>query len=317
MRFSLGSLLRKQHAACDGIWAWVVVVLALFTSGCATFAGRQLPKQASMPPLTGKACYVSEQVTFDALTAIAGTPTEYVAPYLRAVIGPQAQALAPALQEKIDARLRLIDGRVATERFATRSEEDRKALAFREFYELGKTMHITIKPGRYGYIRGNPGETGVTVIATSSEIETVYTNQVHAERKRAIDDEISVFRKRMRLDAAYRDSLLESGLVWFDCRSSLVEGNASTWLLEGLLCSLTLTALPAHHNKTLDVSVTVYEKGKVWKREYRDNWNAVFWLPLFPIGVVQGEWPDQDVIRSVVNNVALTAMHDWQNREGK
>jgi hypothetical protein len=116
----------------------------------------------------------------------------------------------------------------------------------------------------------------------------------------------------MRTDSAFRSRILPPDAVWFDCETSLKQGNW-TWFLEGLVCSCSLTLLPAHHNKVLAVSMTTYANGRVLSRKsYEDYWNAWFWLPLFPFTFIQGDWPDPETITSVKDNMATTAVLDFQ-----
>ena len=266
-----------------------------------------------------EACWVSEQVTLDAMTGAFGdVPPEYVAPELRKVMGPAANAIAPALQQLIDARYRVIDARVEGEKFDSQPEETKKFLAFQEFYGLGKMMHVTVKAGPDGYIRSDSVGKGITIIATPAETRATYQQKIIAEKTRVYNDEFCSFRKRMRSDPAYRDRMLSSGLVWFDCKTSIIEANASTVLLEGLFCVCSLSLLPAHHTKQIDVEVTCYAKdGKIYKHKYTDCFYNVTWFFLFPIGLFQDGIPDPDTVTSVVNNLGRNVVTGYRNDQNR
>lgn len=264
------------------------VLAGLLLSGCATFPGNKLPKQSTKPQLMKKDCLVTEFVVFDKTTAMAGTPDEYFAPNLKNIITDSG-------------------GTHPTEEKIEREIKSKVAVAIASYNLLPMNEKILMEYGGQMYSMASVASVG------SFSITLPDTRVIAARYEKQFREELYA---KMRNDATFREKMLPPDAVWFDCTTSLVEGNASTWFLEGLLCSCSLTLLPAHHNKVLHVRISVYENGKVYKREYTDYWNAVFWLPLFPIGLAQGDWPDPKIVKAILDNMALTAINDFQKEHG-
>jgi hypothetical protein len=274
------------------ITIFLILLAELMLLGCATFSGKRLPELSVKPQTMVNVCLVTECVAYDSITAMGGSaPGEYFAPALRQVMGEHAGRLpqVPALQEAIDAQMSA---------FNALPEHERRILI------ACKTTSSVSNDGREPIYRVEDLTGGMPLC----EVEAIY-------RKRVADKETRAFIQNMVSDPKFREKMLASGLIWFDCRTSVVEGNSSTWLLEGVLCSLSLSLIPAHHRKDIDVTVSIYANGEIIKREYKDCVYNVVWLPLFPIGLAQGDWPDQNTYKSVLANMAANVVNDFQKEK--
>ncbi|MCX5700451.1 MAG: hypothetical protein NTZ63_02780 [Candidatus Omnitrophica bacterium] len=276
------------------------LVVSLVTSGCATFPGNQLPKQAVKLQIMKEACLVSENVYFDELTANIfptpqtpnmGTPIEYFAPYLRQVIVDARGSFISVFQEAVDARMAI---------FNALSNHEKRVLI------CGSARYTKEKIG--GVVRESVSYEDLTGDMPIEKVVALYKSWVVAA-------ESTVLANKMRSDIKFREEILASGDVWFDCKTSVVEGNSSTCFLEGLLCVLSGSIIPAHHRKDINVKISIYTiNGKIHEYEYRDSYNSIVWLLFLPIGLVQNP---VRIINSVINNMAITALLDYQKDQGK
>jgi hypothetical protein len=270
----------------------VFILAGCLVASCATFPGNKLPKQTVKPRLMNNACLVTERVAYDSITAVGGpAPSEYFAPALRQVMGEYAGTLTrvPSLQEAIEAQMK----------------------AFDALPEHGKRTLIASKTTVSVSTDGRPPVYTVEDLTGGMPLREVEASY----KRRVVDKETRAFTQRLVSDVTFQEKMLASGLIWFDCDTSVVEGNSSTWLLEGILCSFSLSLIPAHHRKDIDVKITIHSNGRSVKREYKESVYNVIWLPLFPLGLAQGDWPDQKTYASVLANMAAMVMNDLQ-KEG-
>lgn len=269
---------------------WSIFILALFvlTSSCATFRCDRLPKQAIKPQQPNRAYLVTEQISYDEISSLQFENSPGgggVASNLRLSIAAAGGACLS--DEKIDGEIKL-----------------QTAIALARYKTLPDIEKIRVAYGGETYLEAMNMESYSVPLPAEGIIEARYKQQFR-----------KMLYEKMRTDAGFRKQMSSPDAVWFDCKTSITQGNAGTWKLETLLCACSCLLIPVHHNKVLDVQVSVYENEKNYKHKYEDAWNAVCWLPLLPVGLVQGS--NDKIVDSIKKNLAITVVNDFQKELGK
>lgn len=312
-----------------------VLVVFLATSGCATFRCDRLPKQPLNPLLVKKDYLITEQLSYDDISALqfAGQTKGKEAPNLRQAITDAGGRCIS--DEKIEREIKNAVARVAA--IYRSSSAPRKAVL-----SLAASLHKT-----YG-LAGGRLQTDLVIYDSGNKYDYYTTDDQESLRQLKasllvyryfrtdgsffdkipgviMSEEEYAFRceqvvrkefyEKMRSDIAVRNQWVPPNSTWVDCKTSITQGNAGTWKLETFLCACSCLLIPVHHNKVLDVEVSVYENEKNYTHKYEDAWNAVCWLPLLPIGLVQGS--NDKIVDSIKNNLAIAAVNDFQQDQEK
>lgn len=271
------------------------LLVIMLVSGCGTFAGNRLPQQTTTPsPMKGH-FFVAERVSGDGITSAFGLSDEVIAPLIRDTIGPAVKYTEPLeLKALIEAKMSYYRSQSA---------------------EMKKRLYLGIRRG------------ATTVVYNETNNQTTLYADIYPITPEAMENEYKQFAIRksqteladkLRQDAKYRERFTASGWTFIDCETSVIEANASTVILEGLLCVCSLSLIPGHHTKEVTTHICVYDQtGQRLDRKYVDCWYNVTGLFLLPVGMMQHEHPHMKTIQAVLNNIAVTALLDYQRELGK